>query len=240
MRSIAALGCLAVAVLAGACHGEPARKQMGLLTTLPIYWPETHDIAGMLREREQRHWARTLIEQRYAIRPLDTLSGKGEATGLGGLDLLLLAQPRALLPQENVALDDWVKRGGHVLLFADPLLTAHSEFALGDKRRPQDVALLSPLLTHWGLSFRFDDQQPSGERAVALLGEAVPVDMAGQLANLPGGGCTILAEGLAAECRLGKGKALVVADAALLDQDGAQDEPRAAALAALIDRAFAR
>lgn len=236
MRRLAALA-LPFALLAGACRSEAPRERLGLFTTLPIYWAESHDIAGMLHEPEQRHWARDLIEQRYVIAPLDTLAG---GSGLARIDKLLLVQPRALSPQENVALDAWVRRGGRALLFADPLLTAHSEFPLGDKRRPQEVALLSPLLTHWGLSFHFDDLQPAGVRTVALLGEEVPVEMAGKLGQLAGGNCVLLAEGLAADCVIGQGRALIVADAALLDGEASQGEPSEAALAALLSEAFER
>lgn len=212
---------------------------MGLFTSLPIYWSESHDIAGMLDQDGPRHWARTLIEQRYVVVPLDTLVGGTGQSGVDGLDALLLAQPRALSPEENVALDNWVRRGGHVLVFADPLLTQHSAFALGDKRRPQDVVLLSPVLTHWGLSFTFDEDQPAGVRKVDLLGASVPVEMAGTLRRREGGSCAILGDGIAADCPLGRGRALIVADAALLDEDAPAGESRELALAALMSRAFA-
>jgi hypothetical protein len=234
LRRLAALVLLPFALLSASCRGDAERERLGLFTTLPIYWAEAHDIAGMLHEEQQRHWVRDLIEQRYAITPLDSLAG---GRSLSGFDKLLLAQPRALSPQENVALDEWVRRGGRVLLFADPLLTAHSRFPLGDKRRPQEVALLSPLLTHWGLSFRFDEAQPAVQRTVSLLGEEAPVEMAGQLGSLPGGSCAFLAEGLAADCAIGKGRVLVVADAALLDGEVQNGE---ATLAALLARAFDR
>ena len=63
----------------------------------------------------------------------------------------MMIQPRPLSPQENVALDNWVAAGGRLLLFADPALTEDSAFAIGDRRRPQDVVLLSPILARWGL-----------------------------------------------------------------------------------------
>ena len=50
-----------------------------------------------------------------------------------------------------------MRGGGRVLLFADPMLTRHSAFALGDRRRPQDVVLLSPILARWRLELQFDE-----------------------------------------------------------------------------------
>ena len=73
---------------------------------------------------------------------------------------LLLAQPRALSGPENVALDAWVRGGGHLLLFADPMMTGESRFGIGDRQRPQDVILLSPILNRWCRDPQFDQNQP--------------------------------------------------------------------------------
>lgn len=217
---------------------EP-RDRVGLFTTLPLYWREASGISELLGPEAAAPWARAVIERDYELVPLDALSGEGAI--LGGLDRLLLAQPRTLSPAENVALDAWVRQGGRLLLFADPLLTGESRFALGDKRRPQDVALLSPILSHWGLQLRFDEDQPAGER-LAPLGEIVmPINAAGRFsyrpADEPDTSCIPRSCGLIAECTIGKGRALVVADAALFDGDAATPE-REQALGWLIARAF--
>jgi hypothetical protein len=122
------------------------------------------------------------------------------------------------MAEENVALDGWVRAGGKALVFADPMLTQDSVFALGDKRRPQDVVLISPILGRWGLELRFDETQSAGLRKNA--GEGVLVSLPGQFASRPGGvdaRCAIGPEGLIARCRIGKGRVLLVADAAVLE-----------------------
>jgi hypothetical protein len=121
------------------------------------------------------HWARPVLEQRFRLVPLDYLS----ADALAPHDTLLLAQPRALSAEENVALDGWVRGGGSLLLFADPMMTGESRFNLGDRRRPQDVALLSPILTHWDLELVFDDSQAAGLRFLGGNGPQLPVNLAG-------------------------------------------------------------
>lgn len=219
---------------------EPTRPTLGLFGTLPIYWGEAEDIAGLIAPEATPHWARAEIERNFELAPLDLLAGEG--AGLNGLGFLLLAQPRMLSPAENVGLDAWVRGGGRLLLFADPLLTGESIFALGDKRRPQDVALLSPILAHWGLELRFDEDQPAGERLAALDGIALPINAAGRFRHFPADeedtACDPRAGGLVAECVIGKGRALIVADAALFD--GAQATPaRREALDGLVRRAFA-
>ena len=215
---------------------------LGLFTTLPIYWGEAAELGEMLSGESGTHWARQAFERDYVLRPLDVLGGKGRGDPLAEMRDLVLAQPRALSAAENVALDDWVRRGGRVLLFADPMLTAHSHFSIGDRRRPQDVVLLSPILRHWGLQLQFDDAQAAGEREVALFGVPVPVDLPGRFGlqrDEPGAGaCRLHAGGLLAECAIGRGRALILADAAVLDGEGADHDVREAALSALMRRAF--
>ena len=120
------------------------------------------------------------------------------------------------------------------------MLTRHSAFGLGDRRRPQDVVLLSPILTRWGLDLRFDEDQPAGARAASVLGATIPVDLPGRFAVAAGGrGCRLEAGGLAALCRVGRGQVLALADAALLDEGDpaapAERDARAAALDRLLD-----
>jgi hypothetical protein len=187
----------------------------------------------MLGARGSPPWPRTALEGRFRLIPLNTL------LKLDRLDDLLIAQPRPLAPQENVALDRWVRRGGHLLLFADPMLTAPSRFAMGDPRRPQDIVLLSPILAHWGLSLRYDEAQPLGTREIA--GSALPINLAGHWAKRPGGEaeCRIEQAGLVASCRIGSGRALLVADAALFEAVPAP-AARAGLLRTVVTRAFTR
>ena len=212
---------------------------IGLSTSLPIFWPEAADPSELLAQDQALPWPRALIEQHHRLVPLDTLSG---ADALSDIDALMLVQPRPLAASENVALDQWVRDGGHVLVFADPVLTEDSRFGFGDKRRPQDVALLSPILARWGLELQFDEAGPDGEQMVndAQVG-AVPVHLAGRLqavqgAREPGDRCDIGARALIARCRIGRGTATIVADAAMFERrddrpDGVQQE----ALARLVD-----
>lgn len=235
---LAALAALAIVASSWAVwrgHRDPAspveRPALGLFTSLPIWWGESDSVAEMLAKPPQPHWARVWLEQRFQVTPLDTLDAHRLPP------LLLVAQPRALAPQENVALDNWVRRGGRVLLFADPMLTWHSRFAIGDKRRPQDVVLLSPILSRWGLELRFDDTQSGGAREIAGLS----VNLAGSLA-LTGNGhnanCRLFAEGLVAQCEIWKGRATIVADAAMLEPEAADSGQEA--LESLMRQAFDR
>lgn len=191
----------------------------GLFTTLPILWNETGSIAEQLGGADQPHWARAVIASTGAIVPLDVLAAPGGQGPLTGLKRLIIAQPRPLSGEENVALDQWVRGGGQVLLFADPALTEGSAFAIGDRRRPQSTVLLSPILRRWGLDLLFDETQPLDGQSVRLGQTALPIALAGRFALLPGAACQLSAAQVVAVCTAGRGRVTVVADAALLERD---------------------
>lgn len=236
MRRRLALCLLALIVaLAGWWAFSPARmpdRTVGLFTSLPILWSEADDLKGMVDPPSAPHWARAVLQSNGKVIALDTL------LQLERVDVLVIAQPRPLMPEENVSLDAWVRAGGHLLMFADPMLTQESAFALGDRRRPQDVALVSPILARWGLELQFDENQPGGVRESA--GEGLPINLAGSFKAFPGGHdarCALAKDGLIARCEIGKGRATLVADAALLEPDGDGDRP-AIQLQRLLNRAM--
>ncbi|RDC59339.1 hypothetical protein HME9302_00526 [Alteripontixanthobacter maritimus] len=275
-RIAIALGVLALAAMAVAGWGFATsrdgsrgleRERIGLMTSLPLYWPETRRFSDYLDDDTPPHWVRARLEERYRLEPLDTLAfqpiagsegtgrkGNGREGGgpLAGLSGLILAQPAGLTPAEYVALDNWVRGGGRVLVFADPMLTGHSGYPIGDPRRPQDAVLISPILTRWGLELTFDAAQAEGRSLVSLPdGAKLPVELFGTwLNNDPPGGeqvsqqgnaeCSIMAEGLLADCAIGKGRALLIADAALLEtpHEGEAGAREQTAFDALTVRAF--
>lgn len=240
-----ALALIAAASLATACREDPQppasakqaveRGSVGLMTTLPLLWGEAADVGELLAAKGGSGWVRQEVEARFVIEPLDTL----EPAALARLDRLVLAQPRPLAPQENVALDAWVRDGGRLLLFADPILTRHSRFPIGDRRRPQDAVLLSPILAHWGLELMFDEAQSEGERRHEILGTDVPLNMAGSFRFRAGAPCEAVSGAVVARCRIGKGQVVALADAAVLDDpEGGDLETRRVALGRLLGMAF--
>ena len=225
---------LGVAMWLGRTSPERSDAPIGLFGSVPLLFADT---AGLTLDAPPP-WPRAVIAAHGKPVPLDSLASEGGSSPLSGIDRLILAQPRALSAAENVALDAWVRAGGQLLLLVDPMYTGHSPYALGDPRRPQAIAMLSPLLDHWGLRLDFDDQQPGGERSASAMGLAVPVDLPGRFSIIAGSDCRLWDDGLVATCKIGKGRIYALADASVIDPDG-DDTAHAKALSGLLDAAFA-
>lgn len=224
-----------------------AGTRLGLMTSLPLYWPEGAEVTDLAAGREQIPWQRRLIETRYTLVPLDTLSpipalspDTPDTDPLAGIARLAVIQPRGLSPADNVALDAWVRRGGRLLLVLDPALTGEYTVPLGDPRRPVDAALIPPVAARWGLSVSFDESQAPAVTTTILAGAVLPLALAGQIAitnpaaAAAAAACTVLAEGAAATCRVGAGRVTVIADAALFEHPALVGEGGARLLAALV------
>lgn len=225
-----ALPWLLFLLLSGCTRGENgsedglgARNQrppLLLLTSLPIAFGESFSIEATGSPVLEA------LEQRYEVRPIATAS----AEALQGAKLLLMAQPLAQPAEDLVALDRWVRSGGRVLLLADPLLEWRDSRPLGDPTRPPPMFTDTGLLGHWGL--RLDAPEQRGERGTDVGGQSISALSPGALQ----GSCELSADRIVAKCRVGKGVALIVADADFLDWSrGDQGESGLRALVAALD-----
>ncbi len=189
------------------------KPTLGLMTTLPLQWSEG-GVEADLADDAQPHPAFARLSKSYDVQPLD------DVRDLAGRRMLLLAQPRAFSPAELVQLDSWVRKGGRILILADPALQWGSLYPLGDKRRPLFTSMLSPIFTHWGLELVLPiaDAEPMAIRKIGKLSIRTQTPGEWLKINRDGSGLCALAEGgLLADCKIGKGRALLVADADLLD-----------------------
>ena len=122
-----------------------------------------------------------------------------------------MAHPLAQPAEDLVDLDRWVRDGGSVLLLADPKLEWPSKRPLGDKLRPPPGFADTGLLGHWGL--RLDAPDEAGPRTLELGDRSVFTVSPGALS----GACAIDKSGFVASCRIGRGRAIVIADADFLN-----------------------
>jgi hypothetical protein len=184
--------------------GRPAqRPTLLLLTSLPLVFNEGFALTGGGSP------ALNKLQSRYRVLPISVTDGAELAKG----DLLLMAQPPAQTAENLVVLDQWVRRGGHLLLLADPMLEWPSKLPLGDPLRPPAVFMDTGLLVHWGLRLDAPDHRGPAQRKLASF--EVMTDSPGSLS----GSCDISGDRLVARCRIGRGRVRVIADADLLDVD---------------------
>ncbi len=225
---------------------DDALPELGLMTSLPLYWPLGAGVAELASAAASAPWQRAALEARHRLVLLDTLSpiaapipGAAETDPVAGLARLAVIQPRGLAPADNVALDNWVRGGGRLLLVLDPQLTGHYDLPLGDPRRPSQVALIPPVLARWGLAIRYDEQQDLAGRSAAVGEGTIPLVLAGEVTLTADAArrCTLFAKGAAARCAVGKGQVAILADAAVFEAEEPGDEARAS-LAALLAWAF--
>ena len=177
------------------------RPPLLLLTSLPIVFGESFSL------NSGGSPALSALETRYRIVPISTAASAELTKG----KLLLMAHASAQLPENLVALDQWVRSGGRALLLADPMLDWPSSRPLGDPLRPSPMFSDTGLLQHWGL--RLDAPDRPGPQLREVDGDDVLTVSPGTLA----GKCPIASEGLIADCRIGKGRTIIIADADFLD-----------------------
>ena len=203
---LAAVALIAAAAFAVTRLGEThpveptGRPTLLLLTSLPLVFGEQFSLEGGSP-------ALKALQGRYRVVPTSVTSPEDLSKGR----LLLLAQPPAQTAENLVALDDWVRGGDRVLLFADPMLEWPSSRPLGDPLRPAPIFMDTGLLQHWGVRLDAPDQR--GPAIRRLGGYEVLTASPGVLS----GKCAISPDRLVAECAIGRGRAIIVADADLLD-----------------------
>ena len=204
----------------------PTRTPLHVITGLPLFLAQGFTLEGEKSPVVAR------LEQHFELVPVDG----PEQLPPGGL--LFAAQPRAMTSERLVALDRWVRDGGRLLLLADPWLSWGSEAPFGGDpgRSPVEFADTG-LLAHWGLELQRSDP-PALERVERRVGVAsVRVSAPGILSS-DGKACRVAPDRFVARCRLGRGTALVVADADLLNsgEDRAPLDAVVAELKALAQR----
>jgi hypothetical protein len=182
-----------------------AKPRVLLMTALPLIWGDR----GAFDPSSRPAASYRALQARFDMAPVDVLDAKA----LAGAKLLLLAQPRWLAPHELVAIDEWVRGGGAALILSDPHLDWPSPLPLGDVRRAPPVGLLDPLLSHWGVTLAGG---PVGPRIEMVEGRRLTLFSPGTLTAAQN--CTPKS-GVLLRCRVGRGRAILIADADLLRDD---------------------
>jgi ABC-type uncharacterized transport system involved in gliding motility auxiliary subunit len=141
---------------------NPKKPVIAWASTLPMgpgFDPQT----GQMREPWVIYGQ---AEQLFEIRPLESTATKIDPD----VNVLVLVHPKNLSPATQFAIDQYALRGGHLLVFVDPLAEADSSGS--DPRNPMAAmgadksSHLGELLAAWGV--KFDPTQVVADRGHAL------------------------------------------------------------------------
>jgi hypothetical protein len=205
-----------------AAHGilswaySPASARAGaapvvMMTSLPLRWAGSDDFADIFSGRTRDDVFLQKLEALGPVSLVDSLDG----LPLSGAGTVFLAHPHAMTPQDMVAVDAHVRRGGRALILADALSSWPAVHPLGDRRNPPITSLLTPLLDHWGVSL---NAAAHGEGGAAWFGgrdRGLWLHSSGRFGAWPSN-CQMIGDSRALTCRIGRGNAVILGDADLL------------------------
>ncbi len=149
---------------------RPVRPRVGLLSSLPL------DGNPILRQPPQ-----TLLDLIHPHFDLTDLALAGGSVP-DDISVIMLVQPKDLSLAEAYALDQFVLRGGRLLLFIDPYSEQEALMAAQMRLppRPPNFDAFDPLLTAWGLRLPAGqvvaDRLSAREVEVSSQGRRVPTD----------------------------------------------------------------
>ena len=141
---------------------NPKKPVVAWLSSLPM-GPGFDQMTGQMREPWTIYGQ---AEQLFDLRPLEAGAGKIDSD----VDVLVLVHPKNLAPATQFAIDQFALKGGHILVFVDPL--AEADPSGNDPQNPMAAmgadksSHLGPLLNAWGVNF--DATQVVADRGHAL------------------------------------------------------------------------
>jgi hypothetical protein len=228
-RRLLVAAILLVALLLGLFlwgQAKPAEQpktdnRIMLMSSIPMQWGEV-GIGEIAKGESEPAALFVKLSESNTVTVIDDFQKLGGPQSA----VLLLVQPRALAPRELVELDSWIRAGGSALIFADPALDWPSDLPLGDPRRPLFTSLLTPMFGHWGLELALPVSEETEDQATSFGQYPVTPRSAGiwsAAGKEPSAQCRIREDQLVAFCAVGKGRALLIADADMLLEDNWTD-----------------
>jgi hypothetical protein len=201
------------AIVAAASCSSPEikpRAPIQMLTALPLFWGEG-EFGDVLKSGTAQSPLITTLQKDGPVRAIDHV----DANSLDPQSILFMIQPPVLSPQELVAIDAFVRAGGRVVAFADPELSWEQAAPMGSALRAPPRSLLTPLYEYWGLKL---DADKMGDAIVGTVffGQGAGLLTPGKWTLIKSGqskGCAVFEDKRLADCAIGKGRAVLVADA---------------------------
>lgn len=142
--------------LPGKLTGEAARRSIeaalrrfapGFIKTIGFHGPPPQPPRRGAPQARQFRFLEQKLRENYHLVGADLKSGLAPED----VDLLLLAAPEGLEPKQRFAVDQFLMKGGSVVLLTSPYTVRRTEAGLAAARH---VSGLEPLLEHYGVALR--------------------------------------------------------------------------------------
>jgi len=127
---------------------HPEKKTIGVISTLPVLGSEPPPMMMMMRQQQQAEQPWIFVNElrkTYNVCPVST----NDPVSLTGIDLLMVIHPRGLPESTLFAIDQYVLRGGRLLVFTDPACFVDNAGAAYGIPMPGN-SNLNRLLAAWG------------------------------------------------------------------------------------------
>ena len=148
---------------------NPKKPVVSWLSTLPMQGGGMDPRTGGAREPWMVY---SEAQQLFDVRPLEVNATKIDPD----TNVLVLVHPKNLSPATEYAIDQYALRGGHILLFVDPL--AESDAAGADPQNPM-AAMVADKSSHFGTLLNAWGVQFDPSKVVADRGHALSVGSSG-------------------------------------------------------------
>lgn len=144
---------------------KPEKPRVGVMTTLPVLGESSPYSFGQNRGRQQAWLAFKDLQEDYAIRNIGTDVESIDKE----LQTLILVHPKDLQDKTLYAIDQFVLRGGRLIVFLDPFCVTELESTPQQPfQRPDASSNLEKLLSAWGVGYEAD-KVVADPRAVTRL-----------------------------------------------------------------------
>jgi len=131
---------------------HPEKPVLGVMSSLPVlgFQPQQFAMPGQAQPRPIPAWiAFQELQQDYQLRYIDTT-----AENIGDdVQALIIVHPKDLPDNTLYAIDQFLLRGGRLLVFLDPFSVADTEASAEPFARPDNKSGLGVLLSAWGIGY---------------------------------------------------------------------------------------
>ncbi len=139
----------------------PTKAKLGIITSLPL----DTGAGGMLAAMQGNARPYMVYQQLHDSFDLQMLDQNVDRIP-SGISTLLIVHPKALSDSTLYAIDQFVMRGGHAIVFVDPLSEiANAGANMGPGTQSNATSDLEPLLKDWGVAYDPSKVVADGARA---------------------------------------------------------------------------